>query len=362
MSFTICVAEELTALATKLNAAAEADTESAVSRASDSLRAEAAAATTKLTERFEATIRRLRDDQTQLVAENERLDAENAALSWERHELVAAAQASHRSVLIERLLGVFARVAAAATVDAVMIAAADGLADDLPRVALLMVRDDRLELRYRQGFGEDSGIEKVALPRGVESFLSRTAQAQGVQSISGGLDSGSAPFGGTPTLVVAAPIVVHGETLAVIYADDSGKPGNAPSGDDSIKLAELLRAHAVLRLERLTIELKAVAELRAYAQMLLDEVEYVYNGDAAATMSPADRQDRLQENVRCARQIFQQRTTFEGPAAAGLLDEALARTVDQKSNTPFGRDLAHAIPGAAAPPRGALSTQEALAS
>ena len=37
-------------------------------------------------------------------------------------------------------------------------------------------------------------------------------------------DTSRAPFGGSPTCALALPIVVHGETLAIVYADDSGSP------------------------------------------------------------------------------------------------------------------------------------------
>jgi hypothetical protein len=80
--------------------------------------------------------------------------------------------------------------------------------------------------------------------------------------------------------------------------------------------------------------------------MLLDEVEYVYAADANAGKPDADRQARLQENLRCARQIYQQRVTVEGPAAAALLDDHIADTITTKASTPYGRDLARALAAA----------------
>lgn len=383
MEFEIYVAEELSALAGKLSEAARADTEAATALVSATLVADAAAAranlqaeadavvarlqadasadAAKLAEAFEATVERLRDDQAQLVAENERLAAENAALSWERRELLETARASHRGALIERLLGVFDQVAAATTVDAVIIAAAGGLTGDFARVAVFSVRDNRLAVRHQQGFSADSGIEKVLVPLGVESFLSEAAQAGSVQSFSGGVGTGSAPFGGAPTLVVTAPIAVRGETLAVLYADDSGNPCNAAWSHDSVKLAGLLRTHAVLRLEKLTIELQAIFELRAYAQMLLDEVQYVYDADTSAKKSEPEQLERLRENVRCARQIYQQRVTLEGPAATALLDDVVTRTLHQTAGTPFGRDLASSLSRTAARETHAFTHLEALA-
>jgi hypothetical protein len=80
--------------------------------------------------------------------------------------------------------------------------------------------------------------------------------------------------------------------------------------------------------------------LRAYAQMLLDEVEYVFNADGAASVPAAERRERLTENLRCARQIYGQRVTLEGPAAVSVLDQVLSDILDKKADSPFGRELA----------------------
>jgi hypothetical protein len=74
--------------------------------------------------------------------------------------------------------------------------------------------------------------------------------------------------------------------------------------------------------------------------MLLDEVEYVFNADTTASLNASERRERLSENLRCARQIYGQRVTLEGPAAASVLDEVLSRMLDAKAETAFGRELA----------------------
>ena len=129
---------------------------------------------------------------------------------------------------------------------------------------------------------------------------------------------------------------------AVVFLDAGG---SIAWNDDSepAHLVELLRTHASMRLERVAMAEKAIAELEAYAQMLLDEVEYVYESDASAGKPDAERLDRLVENLRCARQIFQQRVTLEGPATRTLLDDELQRTRERKAMQPFGRDLALAL-------------------
>ena len=279
MDFQTYAARELTAVADKLAETAKKQLE---------------ATTAQLTANFDATIDRLRNDHSQLVNENERLTAENAALAWEKAELIETAKTAARGPLIDRLASVFERVAACTTVDETLLAAAEGLIDDFNRVAVF------------------AGERRVA-QLGAATPL---------------LDAGSSS-------AIVLPILVRGQKVATIVAADETRV-NGEGG----RLAEVLRRHVTLALDRLTIELKAISELRAYAQMLLDEVEYVFNADSVANVSASERRERLTENLRCARQIYGQRVTLEGPAAQSVLDEALSQMLDAKGDTAFGRELA----------------------
>jgi hypothetical protein len=279
MDFQTYAVQELKAVAEKL---------------ADTAKRQLDATTAQLTATFEETINRLRNDQTEIVTENERLTAENAALSWEKDQLAEAARNAAPAGLISRLHDVFERIAQSTTVDEVVIAAAHGLIEHFGRVGVFI-----------------DGTQVVQL--GPEAPL---------------LDLASSS-------IVSAPMTVRGDTLATLYADDQVHPGG-----EGAQLAALLQRHATLALERLTVELKAIGELRAYAQMLLDEVEYVFNADIAANVPEADRLEHLKENVRCARQIYGQRITLEGPAAAAVLDDVVARILEGKAAMAFGRELA----------------------
>jgi hypothetical protein len=252
------------------------------------------ASTAQLAANFDLTINRLRTDHSQLVNENERLNAENAALLWEKQEMLETAKTAGRGPLIDRLTSVFERIGNSTTVNETLIAAGYGLAGDFNRVAVFAG-----EHRLAQ-FGADTP-----------------------------------PLEPSGQSAVTVSVVVSGETVGTIVAADEATPDGGGT-----RLAELLRRHAVLALERLTSELKSVNELRAYAQMLLDEVDYVFNADTAANLTGSERRERLTENLRCARQIFAQRATVEGPAAASVLDQVISQLLDKKGDTPFGRELA----------------------
>jgi small-conductance mechanosensitive channel len=288
-----------------------------------------------------------RADALRFSDELEARTAENAVLT----EQLESALGVHRSTLIDRLQDVLERVVRSTSVEDVLATVAEGLAEDFSRVAVFTVNDNRLEPTHQYGFDANSGIEKVLVPLNTDSLFSQAAHADVVQAIAPAAvaKSGGPSFGGTPNRVVTAPVKVRGEVLAVIYADDSGLDAIDEAVDDRVKLADLLRQAAVLRLDRLTIELKTIFELRAYAKMLLDEVEYVYTADANAAKPDAERQARLQENLKCARQIYQQRVTVEGPAVAALLDEHIAETITSKASSPYGRDLARALAASQAP-------------
>jgi hypothetical protein len=279
-----------------------------------------------------------RADAVRLSDELEQRAADHGVLS----EQLEAALAAHRSTLVERLQDVFERVVRSMAVEEVLAAVAEGLAEDFSRVAVFTVSDNRLEPTHQFGFDAKSGIEKAIIPLKTDSPFTQAARGDVVQAVAPEAlkKFGIPSFGGSPHRIVTAPIKVRGEVLAVIYADDSGLEAIDEAADDRVKLANLLRHCAVLRLERLTIELKTISEMRAYAKMLLDEVEYVYAADASAGKPEAERQTRLQENVRCARQMYQQRVAGEGPAITAVLDEHIGETAAAKASTAYGRDLA----------------------
>ena len=245
-----------------------------------------------------------------------------------------------RGSLLHRLQTALETAARSTSVEDVLVASAQGLIDDFARAAVFVAKDNRLDMAWQSGFDTRSGPAKVAIPLSVDSILTQAAVSDGVRTFSADSveDPALASFGGSPSVIVTAPVKVRGETLAVIYADDAGGRSLSGSAEDASRLVDILRSSAMFRLERLTLELKALAELRSYAKMLLDEVEYVYSADLRAAKSDSERLERLQQNLRCAWEIYQQRVSSEGPAAATLLSDEVA--VATSRQTHFGHELA----------------------
>jgi hypothetical protein len=287
---------------------------------------------------LEAQLTELRQD---LADARHHAEGEAALL---REELTIA-RGSNRERLVARLGQLFEDIGRGASVEDVLSAAANGLTEDFGRVAVFAAQNGRLEARYQRGFDPDSGFGQVVPAMGDGSLLARAAASDELGLVMA--DSVTdLPFSGTPSVIVTAPVKVRGELLALIYADNDGQHGRMESTDTPARVADIVRRHTALRLDRLTVELKTMGELRAYARMLLDEVEYVYRADVSARKPDAERLERLTENLRCARQIYQQRVAVEGPAMAAIIEEVITAAVAAKAGTPFGRELASVAPQA----------------
>jgi hypothetical protein len=247
--------------------------------------------------------------------------------------------AAHTSAMLDGLLGAFDALSTATTISDVLATLGEQLAAEFPRVALFRVKGNRLEGAHQIGFDLTNDIGKVMIPVAMDSLLTRAVTAAQTERLSGNVDTSGLPFGGSPTFALAMPIVVDGEAIAVVYGDDFADARTDARGDDELKVkfAEALRQHTVALLMRMKAELKALAELRAYAESLLSEIEQMYQSDVAADSQGEELRKRLQANLEYARSIYNNRAQFESPSAAALLDAQLSAMME--ADTPFARDL-----------------------
>lgn len=250
--------------------------------------------------------------------------------------------------LFESLVVAFQHLGEAPTIQDVLTGLVKQLGTQFSRVAVFRVKGNRLEGEHQSGFDSPKDITNVAIPMSIDSLLTRAAASGEIERLAGAelADSSRAPFGGNPSCAVALPIVVQDETLAIVYADDSGRaPSERAAGgiESRTAFAELLRRHTVALLMRLTTELKALAELREYATTLLNEVEHMFVSDVEAGRKDGELRNRLKDNVECARRIYAQRVVVEGPAAAPLLEERLAALIEAQHGTAFGKELSAVV-------------------
>jgi hypothetical protein len=244
----------------------------------------------------------------------------------------------------DRLIAAYQELESGTSVAAVLTALTKGLSGQFARVAQFGVSGNALQGSYQMGFDINKDITKIVMPLTMESVLTRAfASGQLETSASDSpLDRVGLPFGGASGWCMSLPVVLKGETIAVIYADH----GEQVSGDRDLQpsrmaFAELLRRHAIPVLVKLTVDLRARSELRAYAMLLLDEVEYVYGADVSSGKQNVDLVERLTGNLRCAQEAYARRLESIPQPDGGpdLFDERLNTVLDTKGATAFGRHL-----------------------
>jgi chromosome segregation ATPase len=266
-----------------------------------------------------------------------------------------APDAGRASVSVfEDLLGAFEALAGATTISDVLTTMVEHLATGFPRVALFRVKSNHLQGEHQIGFDLTTDISKVVIPMGMDSVLTRAAGSGMIERLSAEeLAQGNrVPFSGKPQCAIALPIVAAGETLAIVYADDSGATGgdHAPDAARLLRMhfADALRQHVVSVLARMKGELKALAELRAYAGSLLQEIEAMYAADTTAGMEGDDLQERLKSHLDYARSIYANRAALDDADTGALLDDAISEVVTSHADTDYRHHLAivagHATP------------------
>jgi chemotaxis protein histidine kinase CheA len=271
-------------------------------------------------------------------------EQEQHAAAFRQLESKAAAVADvdlseQTAAILDGLLGAFESLSTATTINDVLATLGEQLAAEFPRVALFRVKGNRLEGAHQIGFDLANDIGKVMIPLAMDSLITRAVTAGQTERLSGEVDTSGLPFGGSPTFALAMPIVLDGEAIAVVYGDDFAEARTDAQGNDELKVkfAEALRQHTVALLMRMTTELKALAELRAYAGSLLSEIEQMYQTDVTGGTQGEELRKRLHANLEYARSIYNNRAQYESPAAAALLDVHLSAMME--GDTPFARDL-----------------------
>jgi len=251
-----------------------------------------------------------------------------------------------RSVMsaFDDLLGAYQALAAAGTIADVLTTLAEQLAVSFTRVAVFRVKSNHLQGERHIGFDLKTDISKVVMPLGMDSVLSRAAASGDVERLSAEelADSSRVPFSGSPGCAVALPVTIDAEVMAVVYADDAGDAkargaGAANTANLRVHFADALRQYAQALIARMRNELKALAELRAYAESLINEIEGMHAADLAAEID--DVQQRLKVNLEYARSVYANRVALESADAGGLLEDAIEAAASVHPQTPFSRDL-----------------------
>ncbi len=318
---------------------------------------ENAATLQKRADEAEREVKRLRGDvqrATEASAQATRALEENEVragrLLSEQSDRIRQHAGGFLATALDRLFAMYQVADNAATMEQVLAAIVDAVATQFPRVALFRVHDKRLEGVRQTGFDLNADISQVLIPRTLDSLVTQAVGSGHVETRSGKkvAETSGMPFTGTPQYALAVPIIVDGEALAVVYADDSGQTEREFAREElRVTFAQLVQRQVVPLLARLVAEAKVIAELDQYAGLLVKELQQTYDAElkAGGNASEADRRKDLRDNLEYARQMYAQRAAAEGPKAAPLFEQKLLGIVEAHSDTPFARDIVAAIGG-----------------
>jgi hypothetical protein len=178
----------------------------------------------------------------------------------ERSDLIQAARREEQdagAAALDRLLAGFRALDGATSLTETLDALAQAASREAPRAAVLVVRNERLQGWKMMGFGDrDSQPKSLDLGLNEGGVISEALTARRVAAVRRGEPAarpGFAELDGEAA-VIAAPVVVGGRVVAVVYADSG--PADHPTGHRSgwFDVMEILARHAARCLEALTVQ------------------------------------------------------------------------------------------------------------
>jgi putative methionine-R-sulfoxide reductase with GAF domain len=156
---------------------------------------------------------------------------------------------------VERLLGSVRRIDEATSLSSILEALVQGASAETSRVGVLLVDGDRLKVWGHRGFAQGTGPSDM--PIGASGTLAAAIAMRQSSFVPPVIDVRANP---TPVFMrvpvgftgVVVPLVVGGDVVAVLYADDVDR---SPTQEDApiwIEEVELLARHASICLENVT--------------------------------------------------------------------------------------------------------------
>jgi gas vesicle protein len=279
--------------------------------------------------RAEGTERSLADLRTRL---------EQAQEAAEREETQLAAEAGERQAMLmtlDRLAAAARQIDAATTLSGVLTALAGGVETQTSRIAIFVLAGDGFQPYRSSGFG---GAPIQPISRREATDLSR------------GLPSSPLP---ADHVGYSTGLVVGGQTVGVIYADDcSGGAQAVPAAWP--EAIEILARHAAQRLEALTA-VRAVQALglqrpspasgapiatigsastleedqraRRYARLLVSEIKLYNEGAVRQGRQNRNLLEQLRSEIDRARHLYEQRVPAHVPSRSAYFDQELVQTL-----------------------------------
>ena len=323
--------QELTGLVAGLSAHAASERDQAAQAA----RAEAESAAAALASEAIAAER---------AAVAEQLSAARAAAT---EQALADARVDERAADMaraERLLASVRRLDQAPTLSDALDALAAAAALEAGRAAVLLVRGDQVKGWAQAGFdAELPEVRRFAVPLAGAGLLAEaaafgrpasTATADGLQ---GAQPPAPLRFDSADRVGFAAPVLVDGRVVALVYADDAGPQARAvPSAWP--EHVELLARHASRCLEALTARQTSRPDgaragcadpesARRYARLLVSEIKLYNEATVDEGRRAGDLRERLGAAIARARHLYDARVPPAVRSAGDYFEQELVSTL-----------------------------------
>jgi hypothetical protein len=248
----------------------------------------------------------------------------------------------------ERLLAAVRLLDEAGSLSEALDALAQAAQREAGRAAVLLVRGEELRGWAHAGFGHPIPARSVAVPLAEAGlFGAAVAAATPVSTAQADGTAGPQPpapytVDGPDRLGVAAPLVVDGRVVALVYADDSGAAAReVPSAWP--EHVELLARHASRCLEALTARQSVRARTgatasqgaggaddesaRRYARLLVSEIKLYHEASVDEGRRLRDLRARLGSQIARARSLYEERVPQGVRTRADFFEQELVRTL-----------------------------------
>lgn len=247
-----------------------------------------------------------------------------------------------------RLLEAIRSIGGGQSLSQALEALANGAALEAGRAAILLIREERFVGWRFVGFGpgfESAGTVEISpADAGIVADAARTGETTSADGVAGGLAPSFAQLAAGQESV-AVPLVMGGQAVAVLYADQ-GTGGSSSGWQASV---EVLARYAARCLEALTA-IKAArvmterahhepsgdaedagaddaAAARRYARLLVSEIRLYHELEVVAGRRERDLATRLGGEIARARALYEQRVSEEARRRADYFHEELVRTL-----------------------------------
>lgn len=287
------------------------------------------------------------EDEQRAREEDHRQQEQRAAAAAEAR----VAERQSQLAIVERMLTGIRALDSARSLSQVMSTLLTAAAAEAPRVALFVVNGTALQGWKAEGFG----VEAASLQAGAEEDGLMHAVLNRAEPVAVSDGEGPRPpaFAQLPhgRAAIAIPLLVGGQPVAVLYADDVGErqPDSPAPWPEAV---QILSRHASVNLAHLTAARAADAmrrslapppvqaprpsapapaednnSARRYARLLVSEIKLYNEAAVRAGREKRDLLARLKPEIERARHLYEQRISPAVDSRGALFQQELVQTL-----------------------------------